>query len=161
MSWYQQLLTNGVKLSPSLGALTVSGANETLQVTTPSGMTASLLQGLKVSSRTPSNEVWVPLGVFYTITTTITVTAPKLTLRKNGVSAATGGVATLVIAAAATTVLFAPFTAWTFAAAPAAGDLWSLLVTTTATAGVIGATVGTYLAYVCGSYPGVSDGVAM
>lgn len=158
MSWYSQLLVNGVKLSPSLGSLTTTGGNETLLVTSPSGMTASLLQGQKVSSRVSTNEVWVPLGVFYTVTTGITVTNAKVTLRKNSVSAATGGVATLPIVGATTTVLFAPFTAWTFAAAPAAGDQWSVLVTTTSTAGVVNPVI---LAYVLGSYPAVSDGVAM
>ena len=67
---------------------------------------------------------------------------------------------TIPVIAASTTVAYAPITAWTFAAAPAAGDQWSLLVTTTATAGVIGATVGTFLAYAVGAWVGVSDAVA-
>lgn len=158
MSWYTNLLKGGVKIAPSLGSVDLTGGNESLKVTSPSGMTAALLQGLKVSARVSAAEVWLPLGVFYTVTTGITVTNAKVTLRKNGVSAATGGVATLPIVALATTVLWAPFTYWTFAAAPAAGDQWSVLVTTTSTAGVVNPVL---LAYVVGAYPAVTEGIAM
>lgn len=159
MSYYTQLLTDGLKIAPSLGSLTVTGANETLKVTTPLGMSASLLQNLKTSSRVPSNEVWCPIGVYYTITTDVAAAAAKVTLRKNGVSAATGGVATIVAAAAASTVLWAPFTQWTFAAAPAAGDQWSVLVTTVSdTTGIINPVL---LAYVCVDYPNITDGIQM
>ena len=151
---------SGLHISPSLGALTVSGANETLKVTTPSGQSASLLQTKALSNRFGLAEVWIPVGVYYTVTTTTTVNAAILTLRKNGVSAATGGLVTIPVIAASTTVAYAPISAWTFAAAPAAGDQWSLLVTTTASAGVIGATVGTFLAYAVGAWVGVSDAVA-
>jgi hypothetical protein len=158
MSWYTQIIKNGLNIAPSLGSLDATGANETLKVTTPSALTPALLGGQKVSALQPQNEVWAPLGIFYTVTTGITVNAAKVTLRKNGVSAATGGVATLPIVALATTVLFAPFTAWTFAAAPAAADQWSVLVTTTSTAGVVNPVL---LAYVTVGYTGITDGIAM
>ena len=147
----------GLHRSGSMGTLTTTGGNETLKVITPSGISDALLQAKSISNRYSLNEVWIPVGVWYTVTTGITVTNAKVTLRKNGVSAATGGVATLPIVGATTAELFAPFTAWTFAAAPAAGDVWSILVTTTSTAGVVNPT---YLAYAVGAYPGVTDGIA-
>jgi len=77
------------------------------------------------------------VGIVYIITTGITVNAAVVTLRKNGVSAATGGTASLPVAASGADELFVPFTPWTFAAADAAADAWSVLVTTTSTAGVV------------------------
>ena len=156
MSYNQDIYT-GLQIAPSLGTLTTTGANETLKVTSPSGISASILQNLKMSGRQTAAEVWFPVGIFYTITTGITVTAAVVTLRKNGVSAATGGLATLPIASATTTVLFAPFTSWTFAAAPAAADVWSVLVSTTSTAGVVNPVL---LAYRLGGSVGVSEGIA-
>jgi len=121
----------------NLGSLTTTGANETLKAKVPSGLSGPLLQAKLISERYSTAEVWVPLGISYIITTGITVTAAVVTLRKNGVSAATGGTATLAIQALGADEVFVPFTPWTFAAADAAGDQWSLLVTTTSTAGVV------------------------
>ena len=99
----------------------------------------------------------MPVGVAYIITTGITVTDAKVTLRKNGVSAATGGVATLAIHASGADELFAPFTPWTFAAADAAGQAWSVLVTTTSTAGVVNPV---YLVYAVRDVIGVAEPTA-
>ncbi len=153
---YNQALYAGLLRSGSLGTLTTSGANETLKVTTPSGLTDALLQRYALSGRLGLAEKWIPVGIWYTITTTTTVTVGVVTLRKNGVSAATGGTANIVIAAAATTELFAPFTDYTFAAAWAAGDQWSVLVTTTQTAGVINPV---FLAYANAAQVGLTDGI--
>lgn len=152
----------GLHRSGSLGALTIGTGlnNETQKVVTPSAVSVPLLQAKKLTNRYTANEVWVPVGLWYTVTTTITGATPAVTLRKNGVTAATGGVATIPVVAAATNELFVPFTAWTFAAAPAAGDQWSIICTTASTNGIIGATVGTYLCYAVGAYLAVSDGTA-
>jgi hypothetical protein len=157
---YSNALMTGLLRSGSLGALTTSGANETQKVTTPSGLTDALLQRYALSGRVGLAEKWIPVGLWYTITTTTTVNVGVVTLRKNGVSAATGGTANIIVAAAATTELFSPFTDYTFAAAWAAADQWSVLVTTTQGAGVIGASVGTYLAYVNAAQVGLTDGIA-
>lgn len=154
---YSLATLSGIKQSPSLGTLTTTGANETLKVTTPTALNDSLLQNKALSNRLGLNEVWVPVGMWYTCTTGITVTNAVVTLRKNGVSAATGGLATLPIVSATTLVLWASFTAWTFAAAPAAGDQWSVLVSTTSTAGVVNPII---LGYVNGAYSGVTDAIA-
>ena len=134
----------GFQRSGSLGTLTTTGGNETAKVKVPSGVSGPLLQAKFLTGRYGPAEVWVPVGLWYTITTGITVTDAKVTLRKNGVSAASGGVATLPIAALGADELFAAFSPWTFAAADAAGDQWSVLVTTTSTAGVVNPL---YLAY--------------
>jgi hypothetical protein len=148
----------GIHRSGSLGSLTTTAGNETLKVVTPSGVSVPLLEAKSLTNRYTANEVWFPVGIWYTCTTGVTVTNAKVTLRKNGVSAATGGVATVPIVTATTAELWSAFTAWTFAAAPAAGDVWSVLVTTTSTAGVINPC---YLGYAVGAYVSVSDGTAL
>ena len=148
----------GYKRSGSLGSLTVTGTNETLKVITPVGLNDALLQAKALTNRTPLNEVWIPVGVWYTVTTDVAAAAAKVTLRKNGVSAASGGVATIAAIAAVADEQFAPLTAWTFAQPPAAGDVWSLLVTTVSdTTGIINPC---FLAFAMGAYPGVTDAIA-
>lgn len=160
---YSLELLAGLKRSGSLGSLTLTGANETQKVTTPSGLTNALTQRYALSGRLGLAEKWVPVGVWFTVTTGITVTNAVVILRKNGVSALTGtgaaggGTATLAIVSATTTELFAPFTDYTFAAAWAAGDQWSVLVTTTSTAGVANPI---YLAYMNTAQVGLTDGIA-
>lgn len=162
MGWTSKYLGPGRFVS--LGSLTLSGANETIQVAAPSGLTVAFLQNARTVATDPAMpltanmapaEVWRPLGVEFIYTTSTTVTAPAVTLRKNGVSAATGGVATGSIQTAPFTE-FKPFTAYTFAAPDAAADKWSVLVTTTATAGV--ATI--YLYYVPVAVAGISEAVS-
>lgn len=157
MSWWQQLVTDGVKQAPSLGSLDLTGANETLKVTTPFGIRVSLLQAKNASARVAPSEIWVPLGLFYTIGTDI-ATSAVVTLRKNGVSPLSGGTATLAAGTAATKVLFAPFTFWRFATTPVGGDQWSILVTTTDATGVIDPVK---LAYTTRTEAPVTDGIAM
>lgn len=161
MGWSKKYLGAGRMVS--LGSLTLSGANETIQVASPNGITTAFLQDAKAASTgvaipltdvIATGEIWRPLGVVFIYTTSTTVTAPAVTLRKNATSAATGGVATGSIQTAPFSE-YKPFTAYTFAAADAAGDKWSVLVTTTATAGV--ATI--YLHYVCIPVAGISEAV--
>jgi hypothetical protein len=139
----------------SLGSLTTSGANETAKDIAPSGISIPLLQAKILTGNYAPAEVWVPVGLWYIITTGITVTAAVVTLRKNGVSAASGGTATLPIAASGADWKFAAFSSYTFAAADAAADQWSVLVTTTSTAGVVNPVV---LAYAIRAIPNVTEG---
>jgi hypothetical protein len=149
----------GYKRSGSLGSLTVTGANETLLVVTPYGISSATLQGKNLTNRESAAMVWVPVGVWYTVTTDIAAAAAKVTLRKNSVSPLSGGVATLPALVAVADEQFAPFTSWKFAAPPAPGDVWSILVTTVSdTTGIINPC---YLAYANGAYTGVTDAIAV
>jgi hypothetical protein len=142
-----------------LGSLTTTGANESRKAKVPNAISVPLLQTNFLSALWPVNEVWRPVGISWVVTTGVTVTAAVVTLRKNGVSAATGGTATIPIQAAdATQDFFAPFSAYTFAAADAAGDQWSVLVSTTSTAGVINPVV---LWYACKRALGINEGVTL
>lgn len=124
--------------TPQFAGLSTTAGNESILWKSPSGIDSTLRFNQGLSAGWPKAEVWRPVGVYWIVTTGTTVTVPKLTLRKNSVTAATGGVATLAIQAIdATQEFFSPFTDYTFAAADAAGDQWSVLVTTTSTAGVI------------------------
>ncbi len=152
MSSYQD--RRPLSKSNSLGSLTVSGANETATDISPSGITVALLQAKFLTGNYAPAEVYVPVGLWYIITTGITVNAAVVTLRKNGVSAATGGTASLPVAASGANWKFAVFSSWTFAAADAAADAWSVLVTTTATAGVVNPVV---LAYAIRAVPNVTE----
>lgn len=143
--------------SVALGSLTTTGANESARVSPVTGASGPLLQSKFLSSIFTPNEVWVPIGISYIITTGITVTNAVVTLTKNGVAAATGGTATLPIAALGANYIFAAFTPWTFTAADAAGDLWSVKVSTTSTAGVVNPVL---LWYSVRQVAGVSDGIA-
>lgn len=135
-------------------ALTVSGANESIKDIAPSGMSIPLLQAKMLTGNYAPAEVWVPVGLWYIITTGITVTATVVTLRKNGVSPSSGGTATLPIAASGADWKWAAFSTPVFAAADAAGDQWSVLVTTTSTAGVINPVV---LGYAIRAVPNVTE----
>ena len=148
--------------SVSLGSLTTTGANETLRATPAANIPASLLQAKFLTERHGPSETWVPVGIAYIITTGITVTAAVITLRKNGVNAATGGAITLPIQALGANEIFAPFPVvagtanYTFATPDAIGDVWSFVVSTTSTAGV----VTIRMIYGIRVVPGVAVGVA-
>jgi hypothetical protein len=143
---------------PNMGSLTTTGANETVRIPAPTVLVATL-QSTKLSAGYALADVWRPIGITWQVTTGITVTNAVVTLRKNGVSAATGGTATMPIQAIdATQMFYAPFSAYTFAAADAAGDKWSVLVTTTSTAGVVNPT---FLVFGCIRVPGINEGVAI
>ena len=147
-----------------LGSITTSGAAETLRAIAPSGILPSLIQPKTLTERYSVAEVWVPVGLIYVITTGITTTAPVLQLRKNGIApngpspVATAGIATIPIAALGPNELFQPFTNYTFAAADAAGDAWSVIPTTSSAAGVINPV---YIVFGGRVVPGVSDGVSV
>jgi hypothetical protein len=143
---------------PVSASLTTSAGNETIKVPAPSALVPTLQTTAKLSAGYSTADVWRPVGVLWTVVTTITVNNVVLTLRKNGVSAATGGTVTVpFIAADATQMFYAPFTAYTFAAGDAVGDKWSVLVTTTSGAGAI--TVQLALATI--RVLGVNEGVAL
>lgn len=143
----------------SLGSLTLTGANETLRAIQPSGISIPLIQaGFLTENFAPNDVVWFPVAIIYIVTTGITVTNAVVTLRKNGVSAATGGTATLPIVALGPNEIFSALSNYTFAAAPAAGDNYSVLVTTTATAGVVNPL---YLVYGYKTVAGITDGVSL
>lgn len=158
MGFIDRGMTGGYQ-QKSLGSLTVTGANETIKVVSPAAISGALLQSKFISERYSLAEIWVPVGLIYTVTTTMTVTNTIVVLRKNGVSAATGGLITIpfVAADATTEKPMIGFTPWTFAAADAAGDAWSVLVTQTSTAGV----VSLVLVYGVRVVAGVSDGVTI
>jgi hypothetical protein len=135
----------GVLPSISMGALTTTGANEMTRVVSPSALTIATLQRYKLTAVQGPAEIWWPLGIAWIVTTGITVTATVVQLLKNGVTPngpsttlTLNGIATLPIqATSAVSEFFAPFSDYTFAAAPAAGDAWSVKVITTSTAGAI------------------------
>src|SRR5215471_7727218 len=134
-----QRIANGYERTSYFAGLTTSGANETAKWIEASGISGTLLQNKFLTQYCSVAETWVPVGVLWIPTTGITTTAPTLILRKNGVSPATGGVATLAIQATSANEFFSAFTPWTFAAADAAAQQWSVLVGTTSAAGQISA----------------------
>jgi hypothetical protein len=141
------------------GTFVTSGATQSKQARSPSAISGPLLQAKFLTERYSLAEIWVPVGIIIVVSVTVTVTIPALTLRKNLVSAATGGVATLPsLLAASIDEVFIPFTPWTFAAADAAADAWSVLVTTTSTAGTLNEIS---LVYGIRVVAGVSDGVTI
>jgi hypothetical protein len=140
--------------SGSLGSLTTTAGNETSRCIVPSGVSIPLLQAKKLTAFQMPNEVWVPVGLWYTVTTGITVTDVVVTLRKNGVSPTSGGTATLPIAASSANEKWAVFSNWVFAAADAIADTWSVLVTTTSTAGVVNPV---FLGYCLRAVPNVTE----
>lgn len=142
----------------AMGTLTTTAGNETPKVGAPTAVVANLQTNF-LTALWPIAEVWRPIGVSYRVTTGITVTNVVVTLRKNGVTAATGGTATLPIQAIdATQDFYSPFAAYTFAAADAANDKWSVLVTTTSTAGVINPVI---LWYATVRKLGINEGVTL
>lgn len=152
-------------------ALTLTGTPTTSPVGAPLSQAVGNIQGFKLSDWVSTGEVWRPMGINVSATTSITVTNPVFTLQKAPaaltnvfVSAATGGVATgslLVTPSAA----YYPFTGgttlpanqspYTFAAADAAGDVWRVSVTTSPTAGA----ANVLLHYVNIDVAGISDAV--
>lgn len=156
MGFIDRGMTGGYQRA-NLGSLTTTGANESLRALPPTGLSGPLLQQKFLTERYSLAETWVPVGIVYVITTGITVTAAAVTLRKNGVNALTGGVASLPIQALGPNEVGAAFTPWTFAAADLPGDVWSIFVTTTSTAGVVTAN----LVYAIRDVINVADGVSI
>ena len=143
----------------SLGSVTLSGTNESLRVKVPSSVSVPLLQARFMTGKYPPNEVWVPLGLSYIITTGITVTAGVVTLWMNGVACTgTGAAATLPIASSGADEIFVPFGNYVLPAAPGIGDAWSVKVTTTSTAGVVNPV---YLWYITKPVAGITEGVTL
>lgn len=143
---------------PAANSLTTSAGNESTKVPAPTALVPWLQTTTRLSAGYSPADVYRPVGVAWQVTTGITVTNVVVTLRKNGVSAATGGTATMPIQATdATQFFYAPFTAYTFAAGDAAGDKWSVLVTTTSTAGA----VTPILLFATIRVLGVNEGVAL
>jgi len=127
-----------VNMQAAFATFSLAGATQSKQVKPATAIQVALLQAQKLTDHYAPNETWAPMGLACVVSTTITITIPALTLQKNGVAAATGGVATFPsLLAASVNEVFIPFTSYTFAAADAIGDTWSVLVTTTATAGVL------------------------
>ena len=154
----QDQFNGAYQYGPNMGSLTTTGANETVRVPAPIALLATV-QSAKLTAGYSIADVWRPVAIVWQVTTGITVTNAVVTLRKNGVSAATGGVATLPIQAIDATQMFiATFTAYTFAAADAAGDKWSVLVTTTSTAGVVNPT---FLIFAPIRVLGVNEGIQL
>lgn len=125
--------------SVSLGSLTLSGTNESARAAAASLIPAAVLNAFGLNDYHTTGEYWRPVGILAQYTTTTTVTPPVVQLWKNGAVADqgagnTGGTATLELKTAPD-AFFYPFTAYT-PTADAAGDKWSVKVTTTATAGV-------------------------
>lgn len=125
-------------LQSAFAVFSMAGATQSKRVLPPTGVSVPLLQAKMLTDRYGPNETWVPTGVAAVVSTTFTVTIPVLTLQKNGVAAATGGLASFgSLLAASVNEVFIPFTPWTFAAADAIGDAWSVVVSTAATVGVL------------------------
>lgn len=171
MGFIDRGMTGGYQ-SHNLGSITTSAGTESTRAVAPSGIfgpsagvAGNLLQSKLITERYSVAEVWVPVGVSFIVTTGITVTNPVLQLKKNGVApngpfaVALSGIATVTgLPAAGPNEIFLPLTNWTFAAADAPGDAWSLTPITTSTAGVINPV---YLWYGIRVVPGVSDGVSI
>lgn len=127
-----------VNLQSAFAVFSLAAATQSKQVKPPTAIQVALLQAQKLTDHYGPNETWVPMGVACVVSTTITITIPVLQLQKNGVAAATGGLATFPsLLAASVNEVFIPFSNYTFAAADAVGDTWSVLVSTLATAGVL------------------------
>jgi len=149
-------------------ALTLTSTPTTNGVGAPFGNTVTLIQNAKLSEWVSTAEVWRPVGVNVQATTTITVTAPVLTLQKAATSttsntfaaASAGGVATASLLAAGSASYF-PFTSYVTAAgvsnftADAAGDVWRVSVGTSPSAGA----ANIQLHYVLIDVAGISDAV--
>ena len=150
----------GYLSTPSF-SLTTSGANETTRWTAPFGLSGPFLQSNFATATYGPAEVWRPCAIAFQITTATTVTAPVVTLRKNGVNvpavapSGTAVVTATIPISAATTGETIVALNYTNPTADAAGDQWSLFVTTTSTAGV----VGIRLYYFIKPTLGISDGV--
>lgn len=153
-------------------ALTLTGTPVCNGAGTPVSQTVALLQKTKVTDWVSTGEVWRPLGVMVQSTTSITVTAPVLTLEKAATSAtsntfaaaSSGGIATASLLAAGSAKYY-PFTDYsaptstspnaTNFTADAAGDVWTVAVTTSPTAGAANIQLG----YALINVVGISDAV--
>ena len=166
MSWKNRQLGQTRFTGFLNAALTLTSTPVSNGICAPFGQTIALFTSMKMQDWISTAEVWRPLGVQVASTTTITTTAPVITLQKAPnhatanvyASASAGGVATagLLVAASAN---YYPFTTYTSAAgvsnfvADAAGDVWRLNVTTSPAAGA--ASIG--FAYALIEVAGVSD----
>ena len=138
------------------GQVLTAGTESVPRFVQPGTVTTAVLQNNFLSALYTPNEVWRPVGIAFVLTTGTTVTAAVITLRKNGVNAATGGTITIPIQALnLATEAFSPFSAYTFAAADAIGDVWSIIPTTTSTTGVM----NFRMIYAIKRVLGVTDGV--
>lgn len=138
------------------GQTTTAGTESAPRFSPPYNVSGALLQTNFLTALWTPNEIWRPVGLCIVVTTGTTVTAPVLTLRKNGVNAATGGTITIpIVAASAVAELFFPFSAYTFTAPDAIGDVWSVVPTTTSTAGAI----SFRMVYAIRRVLGITDGI--
>jgi hypothetical protein len=172
MSWKNRQL-GSTKAICVCAATALTGTPNAGAAGAPFNQTVGLIQGFKVSEWVSTGEVWRPLGINVLSTTTFTVTAPVYQLQKGSSAAVTvtyvaptsGGSVTQTGLLAAGSAIYLPWSAgtvittnnapYTFAAADAAGDVWSVKVTTSPTAG--NATIS--LHYVCIDVAGISDAV--
>jgi hypothetical protein len=142
----------------NLGSLTTSAGNESNRVQSPSGLATlptSNIQKFKLTGRIGPAIVFRPLGIDWVTTTTTTVTAPVLTLRKNGANV-TGATVTIPLAAAGVADTFGAFPDYSAnIGTDAVGDSWSVFVSTTSTAGVI----SVWLWVACIVVPGINAGL--
>ena len=173
MSWKNRQLGQ-TRMALLNTAFTLTSTPVTNGVCAPFANTVALLQSSKLTDWVSTGEVWRPLAVQVQATTSITVTAPVLTLQKAPfvgttqvpASASAGGVATATLLTAKSAG-YCPFTDYVTGAptaalpnatkfvADAAGDCWSISVTTSPSAGA--ATLS--LAYVLIDVAGVSDAI--
>lgn len=151
---YESRAFAGLKHTPSLGSVDVSStSNASAKVYPPSGMTVALIQGYGLTQTLGRAEVWLPVGAFYTIGTTVATGTPVLSAARNG-TAITGATITIPTATNSSDVLWVAMANYTFPTAWAAGDYLTLKVTTTNSA--TGA-ITPYLAYVPIAFGGVSE----
>src|SRR5215831_12405205 len=151
--------THRANLCSAFGAFSVAGATQSKQVKPATNVSVPLLQAKSLTDRYGPSETWVPYGIAAVVSANFTVTIPVLTLQKNGVAAATGGLASFgALLTASVNEVFIPFTPWTFSAPDLAGDAWSVLVTTAATLGTLNEL---WLVYGLRMVAGVGTGVTL
>lgn len=142
----------------ALGTLTLTGTAETARAISPSGISGALLQAYNLSGYCNVAEVWVPFGISYICATSVTTPAAVVTLWKNGAAVTgAGGTITIPIQSSGPNYVFAAFGNYT-TTAPAAGDVWSLKVTTSSGAGVINPID---LWYATKQVTGINEGVSL
>ena len=152
---YESRAWAGLKHTPSLGTLDVSStSNETARITVPSGLTVALLQNNGLTQTMGTGEAWLPVGIWYTIGTSIATGTPVVSAAIAG-TAVTGANATLPTASNSTTFNWQSFTSYTRPTLTA-GMTWSIKVTTTNSATGV---VSPYIGYIPIAYTGVSDGL--
>ncbi len=151
---YESRAWAGLKHTPTLGNLDVSStSNESARFTVPTGLTVAFLQAQGLTQWIGPSEAWLPVGIMYTIGTTVATGTPVVSAAISG-TAVTGANATIPTASSGANYLWASFTTYTRPTLTA-GMLWSVKVTTTNSAtGVI----VPYLAYIPIAYTNVSDG---